>query len=306
MKQDAELLNSILHQTKKFYVLTLPKIASSWIHDILLTYPQLMDKETSDFYSSNVWINQSTFELKTVKEGSSYHSLTLKEDWKNLIEGKETSRDFIFFLRNPVNRFISILIKDVLFDNIDTHSQEFIENLSDYPNKEELNKFLKLNIELGTDNLYWLLDGGEHWKHEYVGNIVNYWVDKKLDSFFNLEHDSRDYLYDFKTNNYFLYYKLLFNSSVNKDRVKMLDIGAENPYYYFVEKYDLKIDKKYEKRINKLPLVYKNHLTNYIKRHINIIELILRQDVLLYIDIYEKLYSKKLSYDSVYRNLLKL
>jgi len=300
---DRQYLQTHFHQTKHFYVCTISKVASSWLYDFLSSHSDLMDtKPNGDFYSSTLEFSQTSLDVRGTDENISYDFQIVSTDWYNLLNGGEVSRDFIFFVRNPVNRFVSILIKDILFDNVNTNSEEFLEQFKEYSNKDELERFLNLNLELSADNYYWLLENGESWKNELIKKIVGYWIGKKVSSFFKTETGA-NYISELKISNIYLIHKLLLNSSADKSKLKIVDIEKENLKEYFDTNYGLNISKRFNDKINIVPTPFKELVILYLKKYSHLVEGLLRENILMYIDIHEKLYGQRLSYEQIFDQL---
>lgn len=303
-------LTLLLQETNQFYVVTQPKVASSWISDFMITHKEMNPLPIrDDYYLPSTCFNQITLDIH--KKDKNVYTQYLESDWKSILSGGDSSKDFVFFLRNPFNRFVSVIIKDVLLVDEDTSSSKFLDLFEDYPNKEYLTRFLQIDSKSKNNNHYsWTLPN-EFWD-ESVGNVVGYWVKKTLSKFFkgvfNLESvtkiDNLNNLYLHRTSNLYFYHKILFNSNINSKNIKFLDIDRENIYDYFSNTYNLQIEKRYNTKINDVSPQFKSIVLDYLKRYHSIIESILKEDVLMYIDIYEKIYSKKLSYNEVYKSIL--
>lgn len=316
-----EFLPTFCYQTKYFYIITLPKIASSWLFDLTHTYPQIMDIDSDDeFWASLLVFDQKNLNISRDGEVSSFKFDYLKNDWDKLISGNnDVSRNFIFLLRNPVNKFVSGTMQDVLYENKDNPDtdplnmtqSDFLNHFVDYPNKEELEKLKILNEQVLNDgsivkNIHWWTQDGNWWNNDFMVNTIRWWIKKKLDAFFKLGFNMRDYKSDHKASNIYLYYKILFNSKIDKNKIKILDIDKENLYDYLVKEYGIDTivsDVSYKQERNKTGRTFKNLIIECMKGYSNLIDVVLYQDILMYIDIYKEVYDINLSYDDVFKQL---
>lgn len=311
-----EFLSCFCYQTKYFYILTLPKVASSWLFDLSHTYPEIMDiNSKDDFNASTLTINQKNLNILHLDEVTSYKIDDIEKDWSKLISGNnDLSRNFIFLLRNPVNKFVSGLMQDVLYgapddnniDPLDVTKHKFLDYFVDYSNKEYLEKFISLNNQYQIGNPHWWTADGEYWDNDFVEDVVNYWIDKKLDKFFRDGLNVMHYKEGHKESNIYLYHKLLFNSKINRNNIKILDIDTENLYDYIITHYDIQSiisDVSYKEERNKTGKKFKQLLIKNTKKYSDIIAVITSDSILMYIDIYKTLYNVDLSYEDVFKQL---
>lgn len=315
---DNEFLPCFCYQTKYFYIITLPKVASSWLFDLTHNYPEIMDIDSKDeFWASLLNFNQINLNISKDSEHSSYKFEELKDDWYKLINGSsEISRNFIFLLRNPVNKFVSGTMQDVLYENkdnpnidpLDINSDEFLKYFIDYPYSNHIEKIKLLNSKYSVSerNLHWWTQDGEWWDDTDLFEIINYWVEKKLYNFFKMGFNVREYKSDHKASNIYLYHKILFNSKIDKNKIKILDIDKENIYDYLIGNYNLQdviSDLSYKEERNKTGKRFKTLIINKMKDYSSNIQIVLREDILMYIDIYKKIYNIELNYEDVFKQL---
>jgi len=315
---ESECLTCFLYQTKYFYIATLPKVASSWLFDLTHTYPEIMDIEsTNEFWAANIHFNQIDLTILKDDENSSYKFDEVKRDWDTLIHGNtDISRNFIFLLRNPVNKFISGLMQDVLYQDksdpqknpLDLKSELFLKIFTNYPNKSNLEKLKLLNDEMiskGFTGDWWIHDG-DWWNDVSFSEIINYWIEQKFNKFFSAGFNVRDYKSDHKASNIYLYHKILFNSQIDKNKIKILDIDTENIYDYLIKEYKLEniiSDVTYKDGRNVSSKVFKKLLIKNSKNYSEFIQVVLREDIFMYIDIYKKIYGVELDYNHVIQQL---
>jgi hypothetical protein len=79
-----------------------------------------------------------------------------------------------------------------------------------------------------------------------------------------------------------------------------------NIYDYLIGKYNLgdaNSDISYKEERNKTGRIFKNLIIKNIREYTDIIEIVLKEDILMYIDVYKKIYGIDLTYDDVFRQL---
>lgn len=308
-----EFLYLFCYQTKYFYILTLPKIASSWLNELTHTYPEIMDiNSKNDFWASRLIFNQINLSISKNDEISSYNFNHFEDDWYKLINGNnEISRNFVFLLRNPVNKFISGTMQDVLYeskenselDPRDIDSDEFLKYFVHYPNQKYLKKLKSLHDIFSVNNIHWWTLDGVWWDNSFLVDIIDYWIKKKLSLFFKEGFNLGVHKSGHKISNIYLYHKILFNSNIDKSKIKILDIDKENIYDYLVDEYNLKniiSDISYKEERNKTGRIFKSLIIKNIKEYSEIIETLLQEDILMYIDIFKKIYDIDLTYEDVF------
>jgi hypothetical protein len=315
---DNEILPCFCYQTKHFYIITLPKVASSWLFDITHTYPEIMDIDSkNEFWASTLNFNQINLSISRDGELSSYNFEQLQDDWYKLINGNnQLTRKFIFLMRNPVNKFVSGTMQDILYQNkenpdsdpLDMNSSEFLQHFTDYPYPEQLEKIKLLNSKYSNSekNTHWWTQEGEWWSDTDLIEVIYYWIRKKLYTFFKKGFNVRDYKSDHNASNIYLYHKILFNSNIDKNKIKILDIERENIYDYLISETNLGdhvSDITYKEERNKTGKTFKKMIIRNMKEYIDLIEIVLKENVLMYIDIYIKLYGIDLSYNDAFKQL---
>lgn len=313
---ETEFLECFCYQTKQFYIITLPKIASSWVSDIFRTYPEILDVHLKEeIYGSVVRFNQINLHITPSDEVSTYNFDTIHHDWYNLINGNsETSRNFLFLLRNPINKFISGTMQDVLYENkenpkidpLNINSNEFLKYFVDYPNKNYLEKVKEYDKIFRTDSPHWWIIDGDYWNYQPLIDVIDYWIKQKLSKFFSLGFNVREYKSDHKLSNIYLYHKILFNSNIDRNKIKILDIEQENIYDYLINQYNLSEvipDTSYREPRNDTGKVFKKLIIKNIKDYSDTIQIVLKEDIFMYIDIYKKIYNIDLTYQDVFKQL---
>lgn len=301
--KNGQYIKCLCHSTKHFYVITLPKIASSWLNDFLMNNSYLIDDSNYSLkYDSSILIDKISLDVEEDEQFSSnfYNFNLFKDDWYNLFNKNSKTKDYIFLIRNPIKKFISGIIQDVLLDNIDTKSTTFLNYFVNYKNKDNLTRFLELDDKLRQIELHWWTVDDTYFE-DFVIDVVNHWVEVKVDEFFSNELQILQLKSDHKISNIFFIHKLLFNTSVNEEKIKILDIDEESIYDYITETYSIEIDSHYKNKINKLSTNLKNIMIKKVSKYLDIIEILYHNDILMYIDIYKKIYKKSISYQEVWK-----
>lgn len=301
--KNSQYIRCLCHSTKHFYVITLPKIASSWLNDFLMNNSNLIDDSNYSLkYDSSILIDKISLDITEDEQFSSnfYNFNLFKDDWYNLFNKNGETKDYIFLIRNPIKKFISGIIQDILLDDIDTKSNTFLNYFVNYKNKDNLDKFLELDDKLRQTELHWWTVDDTYFE-DFVVDVVNHWVEVKVDNFFTNELKIIQFKSDHKISNIFLIHKLLFNSSINEEKIKILDIDEESIYDYITETYNIQLDLYYKNKINKFSNNLKNIMIKKVSKYIDIIETLHREDVLMYMDIYKKIYNKPITYQDVWK-----
>ena len=288
------------YKSKKFYVLTLPKIASSWLFELFKHNPQLRDIPTDKIHlndANQISINQLTlttnsFDINCI----SYDIIDFCKDWEKLLKGISFDMEFVFLMRNPIDKFIVGFMQDELFKNFQIDSPIIIELLEKYKNKNELDIFYKFHKEefLKYNNSEWWHTPNLELPND-VYNVLSYLIKNILQNWMSDIKNITQYRTGHKNTNLFLYYKLLFNSKIDKTKIKILDIDYENIFKYLNKKYELELDTEYDQKYNPNAPVLKLIAKNYMIEYQNIINAILSNDILLYCDLYNHLYSENIT-----------
>ena len=291
------------YKAKDFYLLTIQKIASSLAYQLFLHNEGLRDVSKSEIHKNEkntVDINQLNFTIPKYDDELSFDVNSFTNDWNLLLENKSNT-DFIFLMRDPINKFTTGVMQDVIFNNFSMSSPHIIEILEKYPNKEELNQFYefnKVNILNGNEEWWNILD--LNWDI-FTYNVMFFIVENMIDEWFSNVENIIEYRKGHKNMNLFFYNKLLFNSNIDKTKIKILDIDKENIYDYLVNKYDLTLTNSESKyKFNQTASVFKKIIKKSMLKYDELMSSIFYVDLLLYCDIYNYLYSEQITPEKIW------
>jgi hypothetical protein len=298
------LLSDIFcYKAKDFYLLTIPKIASSWAYQLFLHNKGLRDVPIEEIYKNEkntVDINQLNFTIPQYDEELSFDVCSFTKDWNLLLENK-SNIDFIFLMRDPISKFTTGVMQDVIFNNFSMSSPHIIEILEKYPNKEELNQFYQFNKSKITDeNEEWWNILDLNWDIA-IYNVMFFIVENIIDNWITNIENIIEYRKGHKNMNLFFYYKLLFNSNIDKTKIKILDIDKENTYDYLINKYNLtltNLESKY--KFNETASIFKKIIKKSMLKHEELMSSIFYVDLLLYCDIHNYLYLEQITPEKVW------
>lgn len=310
MIYNTTILHSIFcYKSKDFYILTLPKIASSWVYEFFLNNPKFRDipvDKLKNNDNNNLSINQLNLFAEYDTSNISHDVIEFCKDWENMVTGNSSDKDFVFLMRDPIDKFITGIMQDVIFKDFKMNSSHILEILKTYPDKNELNDFLKFNKEntIEETDEWWHTPDLEWPKYAY--NVMFYIVDTILNEWMNNIDNIISHRTGHSSLNLFLYYKLLFNSDVDLNKIKILDIDTENIYDFLTKKYKMDVNTEYKQKFNPTQVVFKNIVKSSMKKHQNLLISTLSIDTLLYCDLHNHLYSTNLTPEILwYEKLLK-
>lgn len=303
------ILNDMFcYKSKDFYILTLPKIASSWVNKLFIDNISLRDTSLDDNIDNNsVNINQISLNIEGISGNESYDVKEFYKDWNDLINGNEVNIDFIFLIRDPVSKFITGLMQDVILHDFKIESPHIVNILNDYPNKEELNQFMDFHQIMTEEN------NNDEWWHitnikfpNFAYNVIYYVIEKILDSWLSDINNLIEYRRGHKNMNLFFCYKLLFNSKIDSSKLKIVDIDTDNIYDFITENYKVKLDKEASYKFNETADILKKIVKKVMLKYDLQLTSIISVDTLLYCDLYNHIYKTQITPDGIwYDNLLK-
>jgi hypothetical protein len=301
----SEMDNIFCYNSKKFFILTLPKIASSWIHELFLKYKDIGDRPFDDTLSNNFNMCSLTLKIGELDNNVSDDVREFANEWENLINGKSSHKDFIFLMRDPIDKFVTGAMQDDIFNNFKINSSDILESLNMHSNKDELNVFWEFhkNQTQYNEDIEWWHDIDLRWPIEVynvmstlIDNIVTNWI-LNID---NLKYFKTGH----KSTHLFTYYKILFISKIDKNKLTILDIDSENLGSFLKSKYNIPLNDDDIFKINPTTIVIKHMIKKSMVKHIDIINSVLSNDILLYCDLKNHLYSKKVTPDSLWYDRL--
>ena len=279
----------------KFHLVTVAKVMSTSLNKIA-------EDNNLPCYDTN--ISKDSLEIKTFtyhvgskrKDGITNH---FKDDWKSQLEGKSSKRDFIFLMRNPIDRFITGFFEDNMVNLLNSFNHGDKSSTAWCRSLLELKKYKSEDIDLFLMAMN--VDGISPWKHienfksSLIYEMYNDLVESLINSHFGNIHTNA--FYSHHTRPYlFTYYNFLKNKKIDESKVKFLDIGKTDVVEYINETYGMSlINQKGNKRDN----IMREIITKSFKKHIiAIINLLYIQ-----IEVYSML-SKHSGYEHEMDNLI--
>ncbi len=136
-----------IHEGDTWYLLSGPKLMSSWAHGVYKRFCQITFR-TSDLSIEKVFTNETM-----ISQGSEFtqseaekFAERVKEDWEKMRNGEDSSKTFVFVMRNPTQKFLSGLIQDTISNY---YEDPWISHFSNPANKEFKEDFNRLMFEKG-------------------------------------------------------------------------------------------------------------------------------------------------------------
>lgn len=288
--KNTNYINTFCYKSKEFYLLTIPKIASSWVYQLYEYHPEFRDNGGYDINmdNNNVDLHQLTLAINPNND-TSKDVFQFYNDWNKLLKGNTPDIDFIFLMRNPVEKLISGVMQDIILNKL---SQENIfDNITNYRNIHNLNEFKKFNYDnIQNNEREWWFNPNLIWS-EIVSDVMSHIINNMIDNWMSDVENLSQLKNGHKTINLFLYYKILFNSKLDLNKIKILDIDSENLYKYLTNTYSIEINKNLDEKINLSASFIKNLVKKSLRKYENILSVLLETDSLLYCDLHNKLYS---------------
>jgi hypothetical protein len=305
-------------QTDKCYIITIPKIATSWLVDFFSSNSKYITSDSIDEFHISEMNTISKFDIKrelyinqlnlTISKCYDRFPLTydydkVYTDWESIKSGNDIDKDFVFLMRNPVDKFISGLTQDVLLEKFQPEYPKNVDILNSYPNKIELKEFLDFhnNIKLEKDD--WWFEETIDWP-DPIGNVLDYLIHNLIKDWFDDSKNIANYRNYHKITNIFLYNKILSDIG-SKKNIKIVDIGNENLYDVLNSTYNISSsDIRYKTQINKAPDKFKALILKNLKSYKDYLTSILFLDCFLYCDIYNKTYNTNMRIENVWSKFL--
>ena len=283
---DRSYMTYMIFESKKFYLQTTAKTASSWCNNkfgepnnitfkinTLKGYPDAIEKDDSE-------------QTKYVK------------DWNSLMNGKSCKKDFVFLIRNPLEKVVTGFIQDVLLSEINESSpksllfQKYLLDLgySQYEVTSFCNYYNPLfhthrgkNFQtfpdvanFGPDNIYLPIF------YTMIESLVDHWCT-------NIPRVINEVNQGHKMSNLLLVLKLLTFPPPNVDisKIHVMDINRQNIGESLNMKYGMKI--KTGKMHAREPM-FKHMVFGAFKKHIELLSAFLSTELTIYSEIINKLY----------------
>jgi hypothetical protein len=256
--------------------------------------------------NNNVDINQLNLLTEYDTINASHDVIEFSKDWESMIRGNSSDKDFIFLMRDPIDKFITGIMQDVVFQNFKMDSPHILDILKSYPDKSELEDFFKFHKEntIPQNDEWWHTPNLEWSNCAY--NVMMYIVDTILSEWLSDIDNMINYRSGHSSLNLFLYYKILFNSNVELNKIKVLDIDAENIYDFLTKKYKMDVSVEHNEKFNPTAIIFKDIVKKSMKKHKNLLISVLSIDILLYCDLHNHLYSTNITPETLwYEKILK-
>lgn len=282
-----------LHITPKFYLFTQPKIASSWSYEqfgdfyrfqIELQTLKISSKSEDDWIKTAITLER---QKKGIKDAEKKKLIQFYRDWNNLVDGKSSKKEFIFLIRNPIDKKIAGFIQDVLLYSLNHRSfnspflikhwlesgftrDEIYEYKSECDRKNHFPGFAGKNNEFVP-----LL-------RKAIRPVVDNWFDSTI-IFINEVND------DHKHTNYFLHHKLFAsrNNKIDKSKIRLIDIDRQNIGLTFQHQFGMKMDAD---KFHEREAVLKNLVYEAFLPHMNQLMSQIKHECLIYCDLINYIY----------------
>ena len=281
-----------LHITPKFYLFTQPKIASSWADDRFgdrIMFPVEMNTLYSNRMDIDTWLrhNSQIKDPALIKKAKAFY-----KDWISLVEGKSAKKDFIFLIRNPIDKRVAGFIQDVLLYALNDRSLEspfIVKYLVDEGiSRNEIQRFKNATDGGGQRFPYYTGEEGEFLP--ILRKLVKVSVD---DWFANVIPFLGTVNCDHKHLNYFIHYKLLIanNNKVDKSKIKIIDIDRQDIGDTLKTLYDIKIDTS---KLHERPYSLKTAVYEAFVPHLNKLMSQTKHECLIYCDLINSVYRSEM------------
>ena len=248
----------------KFHLITVPKVMSTSLNKIaedsnVPCYEANISKDTLKMENIKYHVNSKR------KDGITKH---FEDDWNTQLEGKSSIRDFIFLMRNPIDRFITGFYEDNMvnilhnFNHGDNSSSAWCRSLL------EMKKYKSQDIDLFLMSMNvdpmspW--NEIENFKTSEIYDMYNDLVDSLINSHFqNIQntnfytHHTRPYLST--------YLKFVSNKNIDESKIKFLDISQTDVVEYLNDTYKTEF---FNRRGNERSNILREIITNSFKKHI--------------------------------------
>ena len=297
---DRSQMSYMSYESKKFYLQTTAKTASSWSN--------MRIDDTPVNLSFKINTLKAYTEAAEIGEGeeSDYGKQQKKtiKDWNSLMNGKSCKKDFVFFIRNPLEKVATGFVQDVLLKEINEDSvnsllfQKYLLDLgySKYevtnfcnfynPNFHAQNKRGGVNSKnfqnfpdvsnFGTDNIFLPIF------YHMIESIVDHWCTDipRVINEVNQGH---------KMSNLLFILKILTYPPHNVDisKIHVMDINRQNIGESLNSKYGMKIDTA--KAHSREPY-FKHMVFAAFKKHLPLLSSFLSTELTIYSEIINKLY----------------
>jgi len=277
-----------IYITDKFYFCCNPKVASSWAFQMFGRgeYKGLEHRDSFDI---------STMQLNRCNDSVYIKDESVQElykDWESLLNGKSCRRDWVFVIRNPIEKMITGYIQDVFLKQTNREALDnpiFLKHIKSIGyNKAEIDAFTHY-YEITEDNRFPNVknfgDNNEFMPMYYdiVKSMVDMWAE-------DTTRVINEINFDHKESNLMFILKLLTfpPNGFDSSKIRVIDIDRQNLGDTLKNLYGLQhIDKsKHHSR----ELGFKFLVFKAFKEHFPLIYSMLAHEALIYVEIINKLY----------------
>jgi|14_taG_2_1085336.scaffolds.fasta_scaffold00139_40 hypothetical protein len=292
---DRSYISYMSYESKKFYLQTTAKTASSWCNNKFGE-------------PDNV-----SFEINTLKGYSNDKDLFNKDDsqqskyikdWNSLINGKSCKKDFVFLIRNPLEKVVTGFVQDVLLREVNESSpnsllfQKYLLDLgySQYEVTSFCNYYdptfheQKERGQINRKNFHTFPDVANFGPgdiflpifYTMIESLVDHWCN-------NIPRVINEVNHGHKMSNLIFVLKLLTFPPPNVDisKIHVMDINRQNIGESLNSKYGIKI--KPNKMHAREPM-FKHMVFTAFKKHLELLSAFLSTELTIYSEIINKLY----------------
>ena len=285
---DRSYMTYMIFESKKFYLQTTAKTASSWCNN------KFGDPNNISF-KINTLKGYSGASEKDDSEQTKY-----VKDWNSLMNGKSCKKDFVFLIRNPLEKVATGFIQDVLLSEINESSpksllfQKYLLDLgySQYEVTSFCNHYNPLfhtqrdrgkNFQtfpdvanFGPDNIYLPIF------YTMIESLVDHWCT-------NIPRVINEVNQGHKMSNLLFVLKLLTFPPPNVDisKIHVMDINRQNIGESLNMKYGMKIETG---KMHAREPMFKHMVFGAFKKHIELLSAFLSTELTIYSEIINKLY----------------
>jgi hypothetical protein len=284
-----KLTRYTIFNSNNSWILTTEKIASSWL------------KGQFDFNYTEIFIDSYTYELRHIKRDSyldvseSVHNelqVKFSHDWNKFVNGSN-EYNFIFFIRNPVNKFMTGWVQDFVIRKLNVgFIEQEIERLSKHFYHKDVDKFINYALKEKQE-------GGDRFPEvdsipfEFKNIFKEFcFPSRHHENFFHteasvlIEHTRSGHIPE----NLYLLWKLLFKKpfEFNNDNLYVLDIDLEDTKSVLENKFNIPANKDVDKYVRHP--YFKTRTYDYLSKEYVIINALLETEIFFWFEIVSKLY----------------
>jgi hypothetical protein len=298
---DRSTMNYDIHDSKKFYINTTAKAASSWCAE------KFGESEPLQFHISTMKLNDQ------FNDNPSELVSNVLKDWDSLLKGKSCKKDFIFLIRNPLEKLVTGFIQDVLLKELHNDSvssllfQEFViglgyskyetEQFCQYYNWQYHAKDREGYVEnfpdvdiFGKDDIFLPM------YYHIMETMVDHWANDlpRFINQFNTNHKQSNLIFILKLLNF-------PPEKMDTSKIRIIDLNRQNLGNTLKSLYGIKLDSdKVHARTSK----FKHLIYLAFKKHLPLINTVLSTELTIYSEIINKIYPHEMYASKNKKNML--